>query len=150
MKPTDLELTENAAKFCGIRGPEILNYADAVKGHFCIGRQKGDSIYWEYYFKGGWCAFAEVFTNITEAQRLLAKVSFNPLEDRNDLARVECALLELNKKLPVPQKYYIEFATVLDEPIYIIGQDVIIKEGALADYPRAILELAWQLRKEKQ
>jgi hypothetical protein len=41
---------------------KLCNYADGIKGHYCIGRKMDPkSIYWEYYNKGKWCSAGEVF-----------------------------------------------------------------------------------------
>ena len=42
---------------------KLIDCADAVKGHFCIGRPyPSDERYWEYYNKGEWVSAGQVFT----------------------------------------------------------------------------------------
>jgi hypothetical protein len=54
---------------------ELHDYADGVRGHYCIGRRiSPDSIYWEYYNKGKWCSAGEVFKNLNEALRKLTNL----------------------------------------------------------------------------
>jgi len=52
----------------------LTDRADGVKGHFCITRYiLDDNRYVEYYNKGKWCAFGEVFTETDLICALLDK-----------------------------------------------------------------------------
>jgi len=52
----------------------LTNRADGVKGHYCITRYKdGSNVYVEYYNKGKWCAFGEVFTEEQLIEAILEK-----------------------------------------------------------------------------
>ena len=65
----------------------LSDRADLVKGHYCITRKMpDDERFVEYYNKGKWCAFGEVFTESDLINAVLDKrmgeTSFEPCPHR--------------------------------------------------------------------
>ena len=53
----------------------LLDYADGVKGHFCIGRTVGCPAYWEFYNRGDWVSAGQVFKTKKAAQARLKRLT---------------------------------------------------------------------------
>lgn len=55
---------------------KLINFADWVNGHYCIGRQIGKSIYWEYWAEhlNGWAAFGTLYLSRKEALKKLKEL----------------------------------------------------------------------------
>lgn len=58
---------------------KLIDRADGVKGHYCIGREIPVSTnkfgsFWEFYNKGKWLSAGQVFTNRKNAAFLLGKL----------------------------------------------------------------------------
>jgi hypothetical protein len=54
---------------------KLLDRADGVKGHYCIGRKmEPKSIYWEFYNKGKWCSAGDVFVGKDMAKKKMMEL----------------------------------------------------------------------------
>lgn len=53
---------------------KLFDRADGIHGHYCIGRQIGDTTYWEYYNKGMWCSAGQLFTSRESAEFMLKQL----------------------------------------------------------------------------
>lgn len=50
---------------------KLIDRADGIRGHFCIGRLTGNGLFWEFWNKGIWKAVGQVFVGKTVAERKL-------------------------------------------------------------------------------
>jgi hypothetical protein len=55
---------------------ELIDRADGVRGHFCIGRRKAEFGWevWEFFNNGKWESAGEVFYSRTAAERKLKQL----------------------------------------------------------------------------
>lgn len=53
---------------------QIFDHADGVRGHYCIGRKIGQSIYWEFFDKGIWCSSGQVYTSRDTAEFAMKRI----------------------------------------------------------------------------
>jgi len=55
---------------------ELVDHADGVRGHFCIGRRiPGLSIeVWEFYNPSGWAGHGQLFTSRASAEFVMARL----------------------------------------------------------------------------
>lgn len=67
---------------------KLIDRVDGCKGHFCISRPLDNDLrYIEYYNKGKWCAFGEVFDGEERAMEVLKSIQIKqaiivwPFED---------------------------------------------------------------------
>lgn len=54
----------------------LVEFADGCRDHFCLGRYFDNGKYIEYYNKGEWCAFGELFIGREVATKMLKKLNY--------------------------------------------------------------------------
>lgn len=71
---------------------KVIDRADGVRGHYCVGRQMGPySKFWEFYKDGKWCSAGEVFTDRDAAKAILnawSNPQSNPTPPAGDAAGI--------------------------------------------------------------
>lgn len=53
---------------------KLFDRADGVKGHYCIGRQIGNTNFVEFWNKGGWAGHGQLFTSKKAAEFKMARL----------------------------------------------------------------------------
>lgn len=55
---------------------KLVDRADGVRGHFCIGRRAVTALgdFWEFYNKGAWVSAGQLFTTRENAEFVLSQL----------------------------------------------------------------------------
>lgn len=52
----------------------LFDWADGCRGHYCIGRQIGNTAFWEFYNKGSWLSAGQLFTSQSSAEFMMKQL----------------------------------------------------------------------------